>query len=155
VNYLRHTSGVTDRRLFLQFSRANRLLTAWVNGRVVDELGVSAAQLGTLYYVAKHPRCSASEIANVLDLNKSAMSGMVARLERAGMLRREPNPKDARGSLLSLTARGDEVRARSLAVVRKLTIELTEGFDEGEVNVVARFLASMIERCGTSMEEDR
>lgn len=144
---------MSDRRLFLQFSRASRLLTAWVNDHAVDQLGVSSAQLGTLYYVAKNPRCSASDVATVLDLNKSAMSSMVGRLERAGMLRREPNPKDARGSLLSLTPQGEEVRARSLVLVRKLTTELTKGFSEGEVDVVARFLASIVERCGTPKED--
>lgn len=144
---------MADRRLFLQFSRANRLLMAWVNAHAVDELGVSAAQLGTLYYVAKHPHCSASDVANVLDLNKSAMSSMVSRLERAGMLLREPNPKDARATLLSLTTKGEEVRARSLVLVRKLTAEMTAGFSESEVDVVARFLAAVVERCGTSMEE--
>lgn len=129
--------------------RASRVLTAWANDRTVAELGVSSAQLGTLYFVAKNPRCSASDVANTLDLNKSAMSGMVGRLERAGLLRREPNPKDARASLLSLTPRGEEVRARSLALVRKLTSEVTAGFDASELDVVARFLTTIVERCGT------
>lgn len=129
--------------------RASRVLTAWANDRTVAELGVSSAQLGTLYFVAKNLRCSASDVANTLDLNKSAMSGMVGRLERAGLLRREPNPKDARASLLSLTPRGEEVRARSLALVRKLTSEVTAGFDASELDVVTRFLTTVVERCGT------
>lgn len=143
---------MADRRLFFQMHRASRVLTAWANDRTVAELGVSSAQLGTLYFVAKNPRCSASDVANTLDLNKSAMSGMVSRLERAGLLRREPNPKDARGSLLTLTPRGEDVRARSLALVRKLTAEVTAGFDATELGVVARFLGTIVERCGTGDE---
>lgn len=140
---------MAERRLFFQMHRASRVLTAWANDRTVAELGVSSAQLGTLYFVAKNLRCSASDVANTLDLNKSAMSGMVGRLERAGLLRREPNPKDARASLLSLTPRGEEVRARSLALVRKLTSEVTAGFDASELDVVTRFLTTVVERCGT------
>jgi DNA-binding MarR family transcriptional regulator len=134
----------TDRRLFFLMHRANRALMAYANARTTEALGVSTAQLGTIYYVAKHPQCSLTDIADVLDLNKSAVSGMVQRLERAELVRREANPRDARGSLLSLTERGESVRVRSLAVTRSLTAEITAGFSEDEVATVARFLGTLV-----------
>lgn len=137
---------MADRRLFFQMHRANRVLTSWVNARTIEEIGVSSAQLGTLYYVAKSPHCSMSDVAAELDINKSAMSGMIARLERAGLLERAPNPDDARGSLLTLTPRGEEVKTKSMSLVRKLQSELTAGFTEKEIDVVARFLASIVEK---------
>jgi DNA-binding MarR family transcriptional regulator len=142
-----------DRRLFLQMQRANRVLAAYVNKRTQEILGVSSAQLGTLYYLAQHPACSATDIASVLDANKSAVSSMLQRLERAELIQRTPNPKDARGSRLSLTAKGEAVRAQSLAVTRKLTSEITEGFGEDEMDTIARFLASIVERFGRTDPE--
>jgi len=137
-----------DRRLFLQLHRANHVLAAYVNRRTRELLGVSSAQLGTLYHLAKHPQCTASDIADVLELNKSAVSSMLSRLERAELVKRTPNPDDARGSRLSLTPRGEAVRERSIAVTRKLSAEITEGFSEQEVDAVARFLASISDRFG-------
>ncbi|MCW5831648.1 MAG: MarR family transcriptional regulator [Labilithrix sp.] len=137
-----------DRRLFLQLHRVNRVVASYVNKRTLEVLGVSAAQLGTLYYLAKHPECSATDLAEVLDLNKSAVSSMLRRLERAELLKRTPNPKDARASRLSLTAKGEAVRAQSLAVTRKLQSEMTQGFSDDEVDTVARFFASVLERFG-------
>jgi DNA-binding MarR family transcriptional regulator len=149
VNEIGHAVDVVaDRRLFLQLHRANRVLGAYVTKRTEEALGVSTAQLGTLYYLARHPQCSATELAAVLDLNKSAVSGMLQRLERAELVKRTPNPDDARGALLSLTARGEAVRAQSLAVTRKLSSEVTDGFSDDEVETIARFLASIIRRFG-------
>ncbi len=144
----------TDRRLFFLMHRANRALVAHANARTLEELGISSSQLATMYYVAKHPGCSMTDVANILDLNKSAMSGMVQRLERAELLRREPNPRDARGNRLFLTPKGDAARAQSLPVIRRLTAELTEGFDADDVAVILRFLNSIIDRYASDETEE-
>lgn len=140
--------AVLDRRLFFLFHRAHRALFAHVNARVADALGVTTAQMGALHHVAKHEGCSPADIASLLDINKSAAGAMVRRLERGGMLRREPNPRDARGSRLFLTARGRQVRAESMPVIRKLTAEVCEGFSPEEVETVLRFLNAVVERYG-------
>ena len=119
-----------------------------VNAITYDALGVTTAQLGALYYVAKNDGCSLSDVANVLDMNKSAVTALAKRLERSGVLRREPNPDDARGTRLFVTERGKTVRAQSLAVIRRLTAEATQGFSESEMDVVFRFLTAIVERFG-------
>ena len=81
-------------------------------------------------------------------MNKSAVTALAKRLERSGVLRREPNPDDARGTRLFVTERGKTVRAQSLAVIRRLTAEATQGFSESEMDVVFRFLTAIVERFG-------
>jgi DNA-binding MarR family transcriptional regulator len=137
-----------DRRLFFLMHRAHRAVIAHVNARALAELGVSSSQLAALYYVAKHPGCSMTEVASLLDLNKSAVSGLVQRMESAQVLRREPNPRDGRGAMLYVTKRGETVRAQSLPLVRKLTAEITGGFGPAEVDVVFRFLNALVDRYG-------
>ncbi len=134
--------------------RAHRAITARANARTIAELGVSSTQLAAVYLVAKNPGCSMTDVATVLDLNKSAMSGTVQRLERAGILRREPNPRDGRGSRLSLTEKGEAIRTRSLQVVRRITAELTEGFDADEVETITRFLNSVVDRFTEEASEE-
>lgn len=137
-----------DRRLFFLVHRAHRALFVHANAVISEALGVTMAQLGALHYVAKNDGCSLSEVASVLDTNKSAMTALVRRLERSGVIRRDPNPDDARGSRLSLTERGRTVCTQSLAVLRRLTEEATEGFSSAEVDVIFRFLNSVVERFG-------
>ena len=143
-----------DRRLLFLMHRAHRAMTGHVNARMLDELGISASQLTTLLYVAKNPRCSMSDVAAVLDLAKSAASSTLHRLELAGLLRREPNPKDARGSLLVITPSGEDIRVRSLPVIRRLQEQLTEGFDARERETILRFLNTVVDRYGDTAEDN-
>lgn len=138
----------SDRRLFFLVNRAHRALFGYANRRTTEALGVTMAQLAALYYVAKNDGCSLSDVANVLDMNKSAMTTLVRRLENSGVLRREPNPDDARGTRLFLTEKGKSARAQSLSVMRRLTADVTEGFSEEEMDVVYRFLNTVVERLG-------
>jgi DNA-binding MarR family transcriptional regulator len=133
--------------------RAHRALTVYGNGQTYDALGISASQLATLQYVSKSPGCSLTNLANLLDLNKSAVTGLVQRMERDGILRRAPDPSDGRASLLFVTSKGEDVRARSGALIRRLNGELTKGFEPDEVETVIRFLNALIERCTTSVED--
>ena len=141
-----------DRRLLFLMHRAHRAMLGHINARMLDEVGISASQLTTLLYIAKHPRCSMTDVAGVLDLAKSAASSMLRRLELAGFVRREPNPNDARGSLLVITRSGEEMRVRSLPLVRRLQDQLTEGFDADERETILRFLNAVVDRYADTAE---
>jgi DNA-binding MarR family transcriptional regulator len=149
VNHRRHPETVPlDRRLIFLMTRAQRALLTYASAVTREAIGVSSTQLGTIYYVAKHPGASASDVADMLDLNKSAMSSMLRRLETAGLVRRDANPTDGRGSRLFLTAKGETVRSQALVLTRRLTSELTDGFSAAEVETIVRFLNSVVERFG-------
>ena len=143
-----------DRRLLFLMHRAHRVMMGHVNTCMLDELGISASQLTTLLYIAKNPRCSMSDIAAVLDLAKSAASSTLGRLEVAGFVRRELNPRDGRGSLLVITSQGEEIRVRSLPVIRRLQEQLTEGFDASERETILHFLNTVVDRYGDSAEDN-
>lgn len=142
-----------ERRLFLLMARAHRALTTYGNAQSYSALGISTSQVATLHHVSKQPGCSLTDLANLLDLNKSAVTGLVGRMESAGVVRRAANTKDARASHLFVTAKGEDVRTRSTALIRRLTRELTEGFTPSEVEVVVRFLNTLIERCGGATDD--
>jgi len=137
-----------DRRIFFLVHRAQRALSTHASAGLAEALGISVAQLTTLMYVSRHEGCSLTELADLLDLNKSAITGLVQRMERAGTLRREPNPSDARGSLLYLTPKGNELRERAKPLLRRLNAELTQGFTADEIDTVLRFLNTTVERFG-------
>jgi DNA-binding MarR family transcriptional regulator len=74
-------------------------------------------------------RMSAGDLSRALMLSSGAMTNRLDRLERAGLVRRVPDPKDRRGVLVELTDRGrdqiggavTEQAAKEIDVMRALT----------------------------------
>ena len=80
-------------------------------------------------------RMSAGDLSRALLLSSGAMTNRLDRLETAGLVRRVPDPRDRRGVLVELTARGEkqidkavtEQAAKEIDVLRVLSAsELTE-----------------------------
>ena len=140
---------VLDRRLLFVLQRAARSAVARTNSRLAEQLEISVAQLGTLSFIFEHPDCAPSQIADLFDLNKSGVTTMLRRLERAGMIKRTANPQDGRGVLLRITRKGNEVRQASRPVFSSSMSDITAGFTKGEMEIVLRFLNTVIDRCGT------
>jgi len=53
-------------------------------------------------------RLSAGELAKILALSSGAMTNRLDRLEKAGLIRRVPDPRDRRGVLVELSADGKQ-----------------------------------------------
>lgn len=62
--------------------------------------------------VAPAHRLRMHELARAVVLSRSGLTRLVDRLERAGLLRREPDPADRRGSFAILTDKGAAMRER-------------------------------------------
>lgn len=66
-------------------------------------------QLDALGYLARDGAQSIARLARLRDVRHQSMSATVAELEAQGLARREPDPGDARGVLVSLTGAGADV----------------------------------------------
>jgi DNA-binding MarR family transcriptional regulator len=104
--------------------------------RMHAELGVTGPQRLVLRIVGHYKRIAAGQLAEVLHIHPSSLTGMLKRLEEAELLRRESDPFDRRRALLALTKRGQRLNDQ-----RDGTIE----------SVVAQALAKMSkERVGAT-----
>ena len=74
--------------------------------QMASTLGVTGPQRLVLRIVGRFPGIPAGQLAKVLHLHPSTLTGVLKRLERQGLLRRRSDPHDARRSLLRLTDRG-------------------------------------------------
>jgi DNA-binding MarR family transcriptional regulator len=103
-------------------------------------LGLNRTDLKCLGIVARHQPVSAGEIARQTKLTKGATTTAIDRAEKAGYIRRVPDPKDKRGVLLTLTP-------KTLKVIDKIwgpfihNAEKDFGhYSVAELETIARFL---------------
>jgi DNA-binding MarR family transcriptional regulator len=94
---------------------------------------VSMREYDVLYTLAKCPEpIRISELHRHVLLSQPALSRMVDRLVRRGLIDREPDPADGRGVRLSLTSAGRAVqrqvgRQHARSVARGMTARLSRG----------------------------
>ena len=130
-----------EHRLVYLLSVGQRRLHRWL--QVHTAAGVTAAQGGLLFFLGMNDGALMSEAAAALHLGAPGMSGLADRAERAGFVERRPDDTDRRASRLWLTEAGRQARRSSKADMRAVNARLTEGFTADEIDVVARWLASL------------
>ena len=82
-----------------------------------------------------------SDLAAITDLTTGAITGVVARLERAGYLRREPDPHDRRQQILSPVLERMRDIQHVFGPIRNDVAGLLERFDTQQLTAIAEFLA--------------
>src|SRR5260370_17391569 len=81
-----------------------------------------------------------SDLCAITGLTSGAITGVVARLERAGYLRREPNPHDGRKQILHLALERAHIQD-VIDPLREDVAALLESFDTHQLTAIAEFLA--------------
>jgi DNA-binding MarR family transcriptional regulator len=97
-----------ERNLGFLFADINRLARREFDRRVRD-LGLTRAQWLFLYYLARQPGCSQSELAELLQIDKITVSRQAERLEKAGWIERNDHAGDARAYHLTLSLRARRI----------------------------------------------
>lgn len=100
-----------ERSLGFLFADISRLARTEFDRRVRD-LGLTRAQWLFLYYLARQPGCTQSELADLLQMEKISVSRQAARLEKAGWIKRTDSAADARAYHLKLTLRAERIIIR-------------------------------------------
>jgi len=104
--------------------------------RMERTLGVTGPQRLVLRIVGRFPGVSAGDLARLLHVHPSTLTGVLARLERSDLLARRTDRYDARRSLLKLTNKGrqfdvategtvEAAVARALAQLTRPQLEAT------------------------------
>jgi len=75
---------------------------------IIPDVDISYQQLNVLYYV-RVENASMADIARVLGVAPTVITGLVDRLEARGLIRRESHPTDRRRIQLVLTERGTAI----------------------------------------------
>jgi MarR family transcriptional regulator for hemolysin len=125
------------------FSRIARGL-ARIGDLRLRELGLATAQLPVLVALKDGERMSQTDLARRAKVEQPTMAQMLARMERDGIIRRQPDPKDGRGSLVSLTKPARARLPAGRAILRQGNVEMTKGLSAREVETLVGLLRRIL-----------
>ena len=108
-------------------------------------LDITAAQYVILMSIALAEADSASGLCKGISYDPGAMTRMLDRLERRGLVRRVAHPNDRRASNLELTDEGRAVYPKLRASAMKVLNRFLDGFTQKEARELERFLQRMLE----------
>lgn len=109
------------------------LLHKRMMGKILDRFELTYAQYQVLKTIKKHQTLSAKEILVYLDTDKATLSGVLSRLERNGLVKREKDPSDRRLMHISLTAASTALCNNVEAIEGTCASDLTKGLKTREL----------------------
>jgi DNA-binding MarR family transcriptional regulator len=114
--------------------------------RMKATLGVTGPQRLVVRMVGRFPGVSASELAALLHVHPSTLTGVLRRLERHGLVQRRRDPRDARRRLIGLTARGRLVDSQVNGTVEAAVHAATRQVRPAELAAARKVLEKMAVR---------
>jgi len=114
--------------------------------RMTGEIGVTGPQRLVLRVVGLFPGLSAGDLATVLHVHPSTLSGVLQRLVRQQLLARADDPRDRRRAVLRLTKRGARANAVHHGTVEAAMAQALEGSSEPD-QAAARRVLERLARC--------
>lgn len=120
--------------------RRNSTAAVLFHHAVAERLGLGPTDHKCFDLLREHGAMTGSELATITGLTTGAITGVVARLERAGYLRREPDPYDKRKQILCpAQERAHDFKA-AFDPIRNDMTRLLEHFDVRQLTTIAEFL---------------
>ncbi|WP_339109718.1 MarR family transcriptional regulator [Thioclava sp. GXIMD4216] len=117
--------------------------------RAVDKrarsLGISGPQLVVLIRIGGGANRTAAELCRGLDYDSGAMTRMLDRLIKLGLVQKAPDPKDGRMIILSLTEKGAALYPALKPVAIDVINQHLQGFGSEEVQQFGAMLRRLIE----------
>ncbi|GAA4509386.1 MarR family transcriptional regulator [Actinoallomurus oryzae] len=101
-------------------------------------------QQGQLLCVLMPQPYGMSELGSVLGLAKSSLTGLVDRSAQRGLVRREPDPEDARAVRVALTPEGARLAERFYAETARRVERLADGLDAPDLRTLTTLLARVV-----------
>jgi DNA-binding MarR family transcriptional regulator len=118
--------------------------------RMEGELGITGPQRLVLRVVGRFPGLSPGEVAHIVRLHPSTMTGILQRLVAGGLLERERDPRDNRRSRLRLRPQAVAYTRASAGTVEKSVRLALERVGASNVQAARTVLAEVARRLDRS-----
>jgi DNA-binding MarR family transcriptional regulator len=119
--------------------------------RMKSRLGVTGPERMVVRLVGRYPGISAGDLARILHVHPSTLTGLLKRLVARGVLARRADARDARRALFALTRRGkvaDGVKRGTAEAAIRVALGAAPARD-------VRAARSVLEQLTRTLEDDR
>ena len=103
-------------------------------------LGVTRSQWWVLAHLSRHDGMIQSDLANVLELGKAALGGLIDRLEASGVVERRPDEIDRRAKRVYLSSKGVQLIAEMRIKSHEMSERMLAGLNVGARKLLADML---------------
>lgn len=121
--------------------------------RMETNLGVTGPQRLVIRIVGRYPGIPAGQLANLLHVHPSTLTGILKRLERQGVLQRRTDPEDARRSLLRLTSKGRALNVETVGTVEACIARALAHTPGSKVAAARQLLGDIAGQLAESLEQ--
>lgn len=110
---------------------------------IAQHLGLSAAEFECCSLIRDHGPFTAGELARRCRISTGGMTGMIDRLERRGLVRRETDPQDRRRVLVSVVRNDDAVyKIRALYdPTQRAFDDILQSYDDDQLAFIHTFMS--------------
>ena len=111
--------------------------------RCLKPLNVTRSQWWVLAYLSREDGMTQSQLAEELDLGKVAVGGLIDRLEKSGLLRREADAADRRVNRVFLEPKSKQLIAKMRKVSHRMNEQILSGLPDARLESSAVTLDAM------------
>lgn len=120
---------------------------------VANTVGISGSDLECLDFLNLEGRVTAGRLAEVTGLTTGAITGVVDRLEKAGLVRRERDPADRRKVFIAIVPENVARIGRFYEHMHRGMVKLWESYSDAELRLLLEFATKGYETVLAATEE--
>ena len=119
----------------------------------LEQIGVGPGQVPILSQLSYHGELTQRELAEHTHVTAATISGTLKRMEKAGIIYRTDDNRDARVSIVRLTEKGKVVAEQARQQFAAADKEMLKGFTESECEMLAECLERMRDNIAAALEK--
>lgn len=109
-------------------------------------LGLTQTQCATMWMLEANPGVSQTELADILDVDRITMIGVIENLSKNGLISRTRSTTDGRRRNLTLSEKGKELFAEAKKQILEHDYEFANRISSGEVAILKEILGKFSNR---------
>jgi DNA-binding MarR family transcriptional regulator len=128
--------------IFFQLTKTSQTAVKFL-GQKVSNLGITPIQSLILRFLGEEDQLTVSALAKRSELDMATLTGILDRLEGAGLIERKTNPVDRRSLYICLTRRGKETAEEVGKIIEEANRDFTRTLSKEEREKILNFLVRL------------
>jgi DNA-binding MarR family transcriptional regulator len=129
-----------DKRLFFILSRARHKINKYMNNTLIENFQITSVQAAAILFLNKRKDSFLKDLGLGLDMNNSAVTTLVERLERNGFIIKQKSKKDKRASIINLSEKGERTAENIRPFIKDFNKIFEQNFKTEELDTIMKFL---------------